>query len=211
MQESLSNDDDSVVDNDNNVEEYPEVSPEDVVNHSYFNNTNILVTSLDEADEYTTIAYKNNKPIKSTLLLSTLLGSRKILGKAKYRKLTIPNVFSINDMIIEYYNEVDSTHKSIDNEEIKKTQLPSLKELLALNKDGFKEFVGKLCEYYEGYNDFTISAIDSLIKNKFYRIKSTLIFVLSEDLYLAIDSDVDLLTGLLLDLKGLKILIGDKM
>lgn len=183
---------------------------DEVVSHSFDNNTNILVVSIDEADEYTTTAYKSFKPIKSTILLSTLIGSKNILGNSNFRKLTIPNIFTINESIIQYYKDGITEGCSI-NTKVPELELPSVNKLLELKKEDFKNIIEEICGAYERYNKFTISFLENLEQNKALRISDTLIFSLSDDLFLAVDPEEDEMMGVLLNLNGLKILLGDKM
>lgn len=188
---------------------YDKISPEDVVKYSICTKTNILTSSFDESDEYNSISFSLGVPIKTTILLSTLVGSKRILGNSKFRSVTIPDVNKIKDELKKLLSDIVFEDDKVDV--FKNTSQPiDLDFVLNLDKERFIEFIEDLCNKYESNNSKCKDVLFNIHKNTSYKTEKIEILKLSNDLFLMINK-INLMEGTLLNKEGLKIIISNYM
>lgn len=209
-----------------------DIKEEDVVLHSINNNSNIIATSFDECDEYNQISFKVGKPIRSPILLSTLINSKNILGAKKHRSVTIKNVVDILKEVSKYFNgnigikprKTETKHfetvlsKALsNNSNYIEGIVSSIKdELKTSSKEEFKTIISELVNFYEQENSRTSDALERLISKKlvvideYGQIVSTnnehLIIAINEELFIYINKN-DPMLGTLCSIDGLMIIL----
>lgn len=200
------------------------VTDEDVVNHSYRTNSNIIALSIDECDSYSSISFKIGKQIKSQLLLATLLSSRNILGKSKIRKVTIKNIREVYKEILSYHNvapviineDSDNTPvlDEVLNSEVKENiSVPYFSKELIKNKikNLDKSLLKTLLNEISSLNELHVkdeNILSSLAKDKVVSLGDCCILLIQQDLFLYFNKS-DSLTGYLCSVEGLKILLNN--
>ena len=203
---------------------------DEVVAHSINTDSNIIALSFDDCDEYSKISFNIGKPIRSPILLSTLVNSRSALGNKKYRRVTIKD-------IEEIVNELDSLNKeSCFNFKKKTVETPVLdglleslssnntvdygksattsKELfknkiLSFSRVSIQNLLLEISDFYEQNNVLYDSLFKHLEKNVFSFVKSeNLILRVNSDLFIVLNKESPM-SGYLCSFEGLMIILNN--
>ena len=201
---------------------------DEIVIHSINTDSNIIALSFDDCDEYYKISFNIGKPIRSPILLSTLVNSKNVLGNKKYRRITIKNVEEI-------VHELNFLNKegcfNFKKKDIETPTLDSLLESLSLNntvdygktattakelfknnilsysKKSIQDLLLEISELYEQNNIFYDSLFEYLKKNVFSFVKNdNLILRISSDLFIVLNKESPM-SGHLCSFEGLMIIL----
>lgn len=181
------------------------ISNEEVVVHSISTNSNIIALSFDDCDEYNSISFKLGKPLRSPILLSTLLNSSNVLGSKKYRKITVKNPNEILDYIVKFYLTntekervfkknypktvlLDTIQTLIDkvNKENSNLEFDFKKFILNSNKEEIRVLVNDIASLYESSNNAFDEILSTLVKEFFIRNEEYTIMFINNSLYLIV-------------------------
>lgn len=187
-----------------------------VVFHSLKNKSNIISLSFDESDVYNEIAFGLGKSIKSTILLSTLLGSNNILGKSAYRKVSVKSINTIIDEAKDYFENLSDRSIKGDNNNYEVLEnffkhvtdnSSSWRELLSTRtRDDIKIVSSKIVQYWEMNSKDSEDVLKALSKNISLNVNDNIFVMLSPDLFLHVTTN-DQMTGTLCNNIGVRILL----
>ena len=210
-----------------NKEEIKSPKLEDIVEHSISTDSNIIALSFDECDEYSQISFKIGKPIRSPILLSTLITSKNALGNKKFRKVTIKNPHEIVAELNLYKEEcsgliyknsvntnvldllLDNIHNKIDSiDEQYSLKKLFIDEFLSLDKNSIKKLFCELAQIYEQCNTCYDDLLNKLNNNTYSVIGDSLIIKINPSLFIYMDRK-NPNSGILCSIEGLMIIINN--
>lgn len=194
------------------------INSTDIVINSLKTDSNIIALSLDECDEYNSISFKIGKPLRSPIILSTLLTSKNILGDKKYRKVTIKNVDDIVKFVSCFYS--NNKDRVIENRQKNYYVVDKIDSLILTNSDSFsfknflsssskdelKGLINEIASIYEHSYYEHEKILNTLSKEFLFKSEKYSIVYISNSLFLIVDNR-NPVSGFLCTTEGLMIFL----